>query len=44
MKGGFKEGLIHISMGLERDRDIVGNIRNWLDLCNNDYCDVPEDL
>ena len=31
MKGGLKDGLIRISVGLERARDIVEDVRNSLD-------------
>ena len=44
MKGGLKDGLIRIIMGLERARDLVENLRNLLDLCNGEGCDVPEDI
>ena len=44
MKGGLEDGLIRISVGLERARDLVDNLRNSLDLCDNDSCDVLEDL
>ena len=44
MKGGLKDGLIRISMGLERARDLVDDLRNSLDLCEDEGCDVLEDL
>ena len=44
MKGGLKDGLIHITVVLERARDLVDDLRNSLDLCNDEGCDVPEDL
>ena len=44
MKGGLKDSLICISMGLDRYRDLVENIRNSLDLCDNEGCDILDDL
>ena len=44
MKGGLKYGIICISVGLERARYIVDNLRNSLNLCENEGCNVPEDL
>ena len=44
MKGGLKDGIIHISVGLERSRDIMDDLRNSLDLCDNEGCNVQEDL
>ena len=44
MKGGSKDGFIHISVELERARDLVDDIRNLLDICDDEGCDVPEEL
>ena len=44
MKGRLKDGLIRMSVGLERGRDLVENLRNSLDLYDNEVCDVLEDL
>ena len=44
MKGGLKYGLIHISVVLERARDLVDNLRNSIDIFNDNGCDVLEDL
>ena len=41
---GLKDGLIHISVGLERARDPVDDLRNSFGLCNEEDCDIPEDL
>ena len=44
MKGRLKDGLIRMSVGLERGRYLVDNLCNSLDLYNNEGCDVLEDL
>ena len=44
MKGGLKDGIICISVVLDRARDLVDNLCNSLDLCNDEGCDVLEDL
>ena len=44
MKGGLKDGIIHIIVGLDRARDLVDDIRNSLDLCHDEGYDVLEDL
>ena len=44
MKGGLKDGLIRISVGLDRARDIVDDIHNSLNLCDDEVCNVLEDL
>ena len=44
MKGGLKYGIICISVGLERARYVVDDLRNSLDLCDDEGCDVPEDM
>ena len=44
MKVGLKDGLICISVVLERARDLVDDVRNSPDLCNDEGCDVLEDL
>ena len=44
IKGGLKDRIVHISMGLDRYRDLVDNIRNSLDLCDNEGCDILDDL
>ena len=44
MKGGSKDGHIRTSVVLERARDIVDDLLNSLNLCDNKGCDVPEDL
>ena len=44
MKGGLKDRFIRISVGLDRARDIVEDLRNSLDLCGDKGFDVPENL
>ena len=44
MKGGLKDRFIRISVGLERARDIVDDLRKLIDLCDDEGCGVPEDL
>ena len=44
MKGGLKDGFVRISVGLEIARDIVDDLRKSLNLCNDEGCNVPEDL
>ena len=46
IEGGLKDGLIRISVGFERSRDLVDNLCNSLDrdLCDGKGCDVLEDL
>ena len=40
----MKDGLILISVILERARDLVDDLRNSLDVCNDEGCGVLEDL
>ena len=40
MKGGLKDRLIFISVVLERARGIVDDLRNSLDICDEEGCDV----
>ena len=40
----MKDGLIRIIVELERARDLMDNLRNSLDPCDDEGCDVPEDL
>ena len=42
--GGLKDGLVRTSVGLERARDIVDNLHNSFDLCDDEGCNVLEDL
>ena len=46
IEGGLKDRLVRISVGFERSRDLVDDLRNSLDrdLCNGKSCDVLEDL
>ena len=44
MKSGLKDELIRISVELERARDLVEDLRNLPDLCDNEGCNVLEDL
>ena len=44
MKGGLKGRLMRISVVLERARGIVDDLRNSLDICDEEGCDVLEDL
>ena len=44
MKVGLKDGPIHISVVLERARDLVDNLCNSLYICDDEGCDVLEDL
>lgn len=38
--GGLHDGLIRISVGLERAKDLVADLKNSLDLCDDEGCDV----
>ena len=40
MAGGLHDGLIRISIGLENAKDLVADLKNALDLCDEDGCDV----
>mmetsp|Transcript_42267 Transcript_42267/g.62660 ORF Transcript_42267/g.62660 Transcript_42267/m.62660 type:complete len:523 (-) Transcript_42267:220-1788(-) len=40
LAGGLHDGLIRISVGLERGKDLVEDLKNALDLCDEDGCDV----
>merc|ERR1712176_692965 len=40
MAGGLHDGLIRISVGLEKASDLVNDLENALDLCDEDGCDV----
>lgn len=40
MAGGLHDGLIRISVGLERAKDLVEDLKNALDRCDVDGCDV----
>lgn len=40
LAGGLPDGLIRLSVGLERARDLVEDLKNALDLCDEDGCDV----
>ena len=42
--GGLHDGLIRISVGLERAKDLVEDLKNALDLCDEDGCDVEVDI
>ena len=44
MKGGLKDRLIRIIVGLDRSRDLVENLRNSLDICNDEGYNAPEDM
>jgi methionine-gamma-lyase len=41
LAGGLHDGLIRISIGLENAKDLVEDLRNALDLCDEDGCNVP---
>ena len=41
--GGLHDGLIRLSVGLEKAKDLVEDLRSALDRCDEDGCDVPED-
>uniref|UniRef100_A0A7S4J5B5 cystathionine gamma-lyase n=1 Tax=Odontella aurita TaxID=265563 RepID=A0A7S4J5B5_9STRA len=41
LAGGLPDGLIRLSVGLERARDLVEDLRSALDRCDEDGCDVP---
>mmetsp|Transcript_16897 Transcript_16897/g.24772 ORF Transcript_16897/g.24772 Transcript_16897/m.24772 type:complete len:515 (+) Transcript_16897:150-1694(+) len=43
LAGGLQDGLIRISVGLERAKDLVDDLKNALDLCDEDGCDVVEE-
>lgn len=38
--GGLHDGLIRISIGLEKASDLVNDLRNALDVCDEDGCEV----
>jgi cystathionine beta-lyase/cystathionine gamma-synthase len=38
--GGLHDGLIRISIGLEKASDLVNDLRNALDACDEDGCEV----
>mmetsp|Transcript_4250 Transcript_4250/g.5595 ORF Transcript_4250/g.5595 Transcript_4250/m.5595 type:complete len:510 (+) Transcript_4250:85-1614(+) len=40
LAGGLHDGLIRLSVGLERAKDLVEDLRNSLDLCDEDGCAV----
>lgn len=40
LAGGLPDGLIRISVGLEKASDLVEDLKTSLDLCNEDGCDV----
>ena len=42
LAGGLHDGLIRISIGLERAKDLVEDLKNSLDLCDEDGCTVEE--
>jgi len=41
--GGLEDGLIRISVGLERAKDLVEDLRHALDVCDEDGCGVNLD-
>lgn len=41
LAGGLHDGLIRISIGLEKASDLVNDLKNALDVCDEDGCDVP---
>eukprot|EP00546_Thalassionema_frauenfeldii_P006926 CAMPEP_0178921392 /NCGR_PEP_ID=MMETSP0786-20121207/15538_1 /TAXON_ID=186022 /ORGANISM="Thalassionema frauenfeldii, Strain CCMP 1798" /LENGTH=477 /DNA_ID=CAMNT_0020595571 /DNA_START=225 /DNA_END=1658 /DNA_ORIENTATION=- len=41
LAGGLHDGLIRISVGLEKAEDLVEDLKTALDLCDEDGCDVP---
>ena len=43
MAGGLHDGLIRISIGLEKAEDLVKDLKTALDLCDEDGCDVGFD-
>jgi len=38
--GGLHDGLIRISVGLEKASDLVNDLKTALDLCDKDGCDA----
>lgn len=40
MAGGLHDGLIRVSIGLEKASDLVEDLKNALDLCDDDGCDI----
>ena len=40
MKVGLKDEIIRISVGLDIARDLMDSLRNSLDGCENEGCDV----
>uniref|UniRef100_A0A7S1YTW8 cystathionine gamma-lyase n=1 Tax=Trieres chinensis TaxID=1514140 RepID=A0A7S1YTW8_TRICV len=43
LAGGLHDGLIRLSVGLEKAKDLVDDLKNALDLCDEDGCDVPDE-
>jgi cystathionine beta-lyase/cystathionine gamma-synthase len=41
LAGGLHDGLIRISVGLEKASDLVNDLKNALDICDEDGCHVP---
>lgn len=41
LAGGLHDGLIRVSIGLENAKDLVDDLENALNLCDDDGCDVP---
>eukprot|EP00980_Cylindrotheca_fusiformis_P007478 scaffold1549_cov105-Cylindrotheca_fusiformis.AAC.7 len=40
LAGGLHDGLIRVSVGLEKAQDLVDDLKNALDLCDDDGCDI----
>jgi methionine-gamma-lyase len=43
LAGGLHDGLIRVSVGLEKCSDLVNDLRNALDRCDEDGCVIPDD-
>jgi methionine-gamma-lyase len=43
LSGGLHDGLIRVSVGLERAKDLVEDLRSALDRCDEDGCAMPDD-
>ena len=44
LAGGLHDGLIRISIGLEKASDLVDDLKSALDNCDDDGCDIEYDV
>jgi len=40
MAGGLHDGLIRLSVGLEKAKDLIADLQNALDLCDEEGCNI----